>query len=75
MSRTRALYDRDEDLSTRVRRLKNLLLPAPQKFNTFNTFNTFKLFKPFEFIMAFVPSLSASWRALTAFTVVDTSCG
>ena len=43
MSRTRALYDRGEDLSTRVRRSKNLLFSVAQKFNTFNTFNIFDI--------------------------------
>ncbi len=36
-----------ETCQTRVTRPKNLLLPAPQKFNTFNTFNTFAKFANF----------------------------
>jgi len=71
ISRTRALYDRGEDLSTRMRRSKNLLFSAAQKFNIFNTFNTFKLF---EHVPTFVPSISAPSRALSPFVVVDTSC-
>ena len=74
ISRTRALYDRGENLSTRVRRLKNLLFSVAQKFNTFNTFNTFKLFKPFELITAFVPSLRAQQLALAPFVVMITTC-
>jgi hypothetical protein len=47
--------DRCRDLSTRMRRPKDLFLPVPQKFITFNIFNTFN---PFEQVPTFVPSLS-----------------
>jgi hypothetical protein len=73
MSRTRALYDRYGYLSTRLRRPKNLLHPAPQKFNTFNTFNTFELFEPSALFAPFVASQGTSFST-TLFLAVLPSC-
>jgi hypothetical protein len=72
MSRTRALYDRYGYLSTRLRRPKNLLHPAPQKFNTFNTFNTFELFEPSALFAPFVASQGTSFST-TLFLAVSPS--
>jgi hypothetical protein len=70
MSRTRALYDRYGYLSTRLRRPKNLLHPAPQKFNTFNTF---ELFEPSALFAPFVASQGTSFST-TLFLAVLPSC-
>jgi hypothetical protein len=60
-----------ETCQTLLTRLKILLSPAPQKFNTFNTF---KLFSPFALFATFASSHHASWRALPPFVVVGNWC-